>query len=158
ASVAGKWIELLRDIAPRLERAAILFNPDTAPYADYYLSAFEGAARSSGIASMAERVRTGPDLEQAVKRLAEQPQSALVVMPDIYVAQRHNVDLLVSLAARYRLPAIYGYRFYVTAGGLFSYGPDIIDFFRQATVYVDRILRGAKPADLPVQQPTKFEF
>jgi ABC-type uncharacterized transport system substrate-binding protein len=158
SSLAGKWIELLKEVVPRLARAAILFNPDTAPHADYYLSPFEIAARSHDIESVVAPVRSPEEIEDVIKRLSDRPDSGLVVMPDIFTTVQRNLNLIVSLAARYRVPTMYGFQFFVAAGGLFSYGVDIVDLYRRATTYVDRILKGAKPADLPVQLPVKFEL
>jgi putative ABC transport system substrate-binding protein len=157
-SVAGKWIEILKDIAPAVSAAALLYNPDTAPYFTYYLEPFEAAARSSGIEPMATVVRTDDDIERAVARLANRGGAGLVLTPDSFLTTTHSVDLIVSLAARHRVPAIYPYRYFVAAGGLISYGTDNTDLYRRSATYVDRILKGAKPADLPVQLPTKFEM
>jgi putative tryptophan/tyrosine transport system substrate-binding protein len=156
SSMSGKWIEMLKDIIPRVTRAALLFNPETGPYFAYYLQPFEAAARSTAVEPIAAPIHNAADIERVVTSLGEQPDTGLVVMPDI--SMTHNLDLIVSLAARYRLPTIYPYRYMVAAGGLVSYGTDNADLYRRATTYIDRILKGAKPADLPVQLPTKFEL
>jgi putative ABC transport system substrate-binding protein len=155
-SVGGKWIEILKDIVPGVRSAALLFNPDTAPYFDYYLQSFETAARSSAIEPVMAAARTADDIERVIMSLGNQARTGLVVMPD--TSMQRNRDLIVSLAARYRVPTIYSSGYYVTAGGLISYGIDQTDLYRRAATYVDRILKGAKPSDLPVQLPTKFEL
>ena len=157
ASLSGKWIEVLKEIVPGVTRAVLMFNPDTAPVS-YYLQPFEAAARSSAIEPIAAPVHTAADIQPLVASLGDVPKAGLVLMPDIFTGKRSNLDLIVSLAASYRVPTIYPYRFMVAAGGLISYGVDPIDIFRRASTYVDRILKGAKPADLPVQLPTKFEL
>jgi putative ABC transport system substrate-binding protein len=157
ASLSGKWIEVLKDIVPRVARAALIFNPETAPFL-YYLQPFEAAARSYAVEPIAAPVRSAADIERAIAGLGDQLDTGLVVMPDASTGTQHNLDLIISLAARYRVPTIYPYRFMVAAGGLVSYGIDNADLYRRAPAYVDRILKGAKPADLPVQLPTKFEL
>lgn len=142
---------------PGVTHAALIFNPDTAPVS-YYLQPFETAARSSAIEPIAAPVHTAADIERLVASLAATPKAGLVIMPDIFTGIRSNLDLIVSLAASYRVPTIYPYRYMVSVGGLISYGVDPIDIFRRAPAYVDRILKGANPADLPVQLPTKFEL
>jgi putative ABC transport system substrate-binding protein len=158
SSLSGKWIEMLKDIVPRVTRAALIFNPETAPYFAYYLQPFEAAAQSSAVEPMAAPVRTAADIERIVASLGGRPDTGLVVMPDAFTSTQRILDLIVALAARYRVPTIYPARDHVAAGGLVSYGIDTVDLFRQAPTYVDRILKGAKPADLPVQLPTKFEL
>jgi putative ABC transport system substrate-binding protein len=157
-SLGSKWIELLQEIIPRMARAAVIFNPDTAPYWEYYVRPFEAAARSLAIEPVVIRVGAKVEIERAITSLAGVSDSSLVVVPDIFTATKDNLDVIISLAARHRLPAIYPYRFMATAGGLISYGIDGVDLWRRAPIYVDRILKGAKPAELPVQLPTKFEL
>jgi putative ABC transport system substrate-binding protein len=157
SSLSGKWIETLKDIVPGVAHAAFIFNPDTAPVS-YFLQPFEAAARSSSVDPIAAPVRTEADIERLFVRLGGEPQTGLVMMPDIFTATPHNLQLIFTLAARYRVPTIYPYRYMVVAGGLASYGVDPVDLFRRAPTYIDRILRGANPADLPVQLPTKFEM
>ena len=158
SSLGGKWVELLKEVAPRTTHAAIIFNPETAPYAEYYRQPFETAARSFGIKPTAAVVRSAAEIEQALVAVGAQAGGGLVIMPDIFLGRSDNLNLIVSLAARQHLPAIYPYRFMAAAGGLLSYGIDNRDLFGRASTYVDRILKGAKPANLPVQLPTKFEF
>jgi putative ABC transport system substrate-binding protein len=157
-SIGGKWIEILKDIVPGISGAALLYNPDTAPYYDYYRQPFEAAARSSGIEAMSNPVRTAEDIERVVTSLAHRGGAGLAVMPDIFLVEKRNLDLIIALAARHRVPTVYPYGFFVAAGGLISYGNDNADLWRRSATYVDRILKGATPADLPVQQPTKFEL
>jgi ABC-type uncharacterized transport system substrate-binding protein len=157
-SLSGKWIELLLEVAPGLSRAAILFNPETAPHFNYYLRPFEAAARSHAVEPIAASVRTTDDIERVVTNLSEGPVSGLVLMPDIFTSTKRNLEHVISLSARYRLPTIYPYRYMAAAGGLISYGIDNTDLWRRSSIYVDRILKGAKPGDLPVQLPTKFEL
>jgi putative ABC transport system substrate-binding protein len=158
SSLSGKWIEMLKDIVPRVARAALIFNPETAPYFAYYLQPFEVAARTSAVEPVAAPVRTAADIERILASLGGRPDTGLVVMPDAFTSTQRILDLIVALAARHRVPTIYPARDHVAAGGLVSYGIDTVDLFRQAPTYVDRILKGAKPADLPVQLPTKFEL
>jgi putative ABC transport system substrate-binding protein len=157
-SLGGKWIELLKETIPHITRAAVIFNPDTAPYWEYYLRPFETAARSLAVEPAAIRVSSTTDIEHAIASLAAVPDAGLVVMPDIFTATRDRLNLIISLAARHRLPTVYPYRYMAVGGGLISYGIDNTDLWRRTPIYVDRILKGAKPAELPVQLPTKFEM
>jgi putative ABC transport system substrate-binding protein len=156
ASLGGKWIELLKEIMPSLKRAGLMFNPDTATYAHYYTEPFEVAAHSRGVEPVVMPVRNDAEIERAVETLSDRPDTALALMPDIFTGAKRT--LIISLAARHRLPTIYPYRFMAADGGLISYGIDQIDLFRRAAGYVDRVLKGEKPADLPVQLPTRFEL
>jgi putative ABC transport system substrate-binding protein len=158
ASLSGKWIEILKEIVPRITRAALMYNPATAPYIAFYQQPFEAAARLTGIEPIAAPVHTAADIERAFDSLGNRPDSGLVLPPDVFLSTKVNLDLVTSLAARTRLPTIYPYRYMVDAGGMVSYGVDTIGLYRRAPTYVDRILRGTKPADLPVQLPTKFEL
>jgi putative tryptophan/tyrosine transport system substrate-binding protein len=142
--ITGKWLAMLKEIAPHLSRAALVANPKTTPY-DYYLRAAEAIAPSLAIEVVPSPVENAADIERAIESLAGVPNGGLVVPPDA-TASSHR-DLIVALAARYRLPAVYSYRDFVAGGGLMSYGTHFVDLFRQAASYVDRILRGAKPAD-----------
>jgi ABC-type uncharacterized transport system substrate-binding protein len=155
-TIAGKWLELLKEIAPRIVRAAFLFNPATAPFAEYYLSPFKVAAESLAVEAIPAPVRNTAELESVIAAQARVPNSALVAMTDSFLtAHRREIT---SLAARNRLPAVYPYRSFAEAGGLLSYGNDLTDSFRRAATYADRIVKGAKPSDLPVQAPVKFEL
>jgi putative tryptophan/tyrosine transport system substrate-binding protein len=157
ASLSGKWIETLKDIVPNVARVAIIFNPDTAPVS-YFLQPFEAAARSSLVDPIAAPVRNDADIDRLFASLEEGPKTGVVILPDIFLATPHNLELIMSLASHYRVPTVYPYRYMVAGGGLASYGVDPIDLFRRAPTYIDRIFRGANPADLPVQLPTKFEL
>jgi putative ABC transport system substrate-binding protein len=154
-SLGGKWLELLSEIAPGLKRASIMFNPDTSP-ASAYMPSVETAARSLKVVPVIAPVHSDVEIETAITALGREPGGGLVVMPDPFV----NVHraLIILAAARNNVPAVYTLSYFARDGGLLSYGPDPIDIFRSAASYVDRILRGAKPGDLPVQFPTKFEM
>ena len=155
-TMAAKWVELLKEIAPRVNRVAMLFNPATATYADYFLTPFKAAAASFGVAAIAAPVRDMSELESVVAAQAREPNGGLIVMPDSFT-DTHREEI-ISLVARYHLLAVYAYRFFTEHGGLLSYGADLRDNFRRAAYYVDRVLKSEKPADLPVQAPTKFEL
>jgi len=154
-TMAGKWLELLKEIAPRADRVAFLFNPATAPYFEYWLNP-KAAAVSFAVEAIAAPVRDRSELEPVIAEQARTPNGGLVVMPDTFT-DTHRVEI-TSLAARYRLPAVYPYRQFTAVGGLLSYGDDLIDNFRRAPTYVDRILKGEKPSELPVQAPVKFDL
>ena len=154
ASVVGKWLAMLKEIEPRLERVAFVANPKTTPY-DYFLHAAEAAAPALSVKMVSSPVATAANIEQAIESFAGTPNGGLLLPPDGTTILHR--DLLIALAARHKLPAVYAFDFFVVAGGLMSYGIDQDDNFRLAASYVDRILRGDKPADLPVQAPTKFE-
>jgi putative tryptophan/tyrosine transport system substrate-binding protein len=156
ASMAGKWLGLLKEVAPRVARVAFLFNPATAPFAEYYVTPFKAAAASFPVEAIAAPVRDTSELESVVAGQAREPDGGLIVMPEAFM-NVHRAEV-TSLAAHYRLPAVYPRRFFAELGGLLSYGNDQSDNFRRAAGYVDRILKGEKPADLPVQTPTKFEL
>jgi putative ABC transport system substrate-binding protein len=151
--ITGKWIAMLKEIAPQLERAALLANPKTTPY-DYFVRSAEATAQSLAIDLVPSPVEDAADIERVITACAGMPNTGLLVLPS-GTTSLHR-DLVVELAARYRLPSVYPFRFYVTAGGLMSYSSDLIAQSRQAATYVDRILRGANPAELPVQAPTKY--
>jgi len=152
--ISGKWLAMLKEIAPRLTRAALVANPKTTIY-DYFLRAAEAAAPSLMIEIVPNPVGTAGDIERAIESLARVPNAGLLLPPDATTTLHR--DLIIALAARNRLPAVYPFRAFVAAGGLMSYGTEQVEMFRQAASYVDRVLRGAKPADLPVQAPTKYE-
>ena len=155
-TIAGKWLSLLKEIAPRVARVALLFNPVTAPYAEYFLNPLKAAALSFGVEAIAAPVRDTSELESIVAAQAREPNSGLIVTPDSFT-HVHRAEI-TSLAARYGLPAVYPFRQFSEVGGLLSYGNDEHDNFRRAALYVDRILRGARPSELPVQAPVKFEL
>jgi len=154
ASLGGKWLELLSEIAPGLKRAAIMFNPNTAPVS--YMPSLETAARSLKVEPVIRPVHTDVEIEAAIMALGREPGGGLVVMPDVFMVV-HRVPI-ISAAARNNVPAVYSQSDFARDGGLLSYGPDQVDNFPRAATYVDRILRGEKPGDLPVQLPTKFEM
>jgi putative ABC transport system substrate-binding protein len=156
ASLGGKWLALLKEIAPQVSRVAMLFNPATAPQAAYYRGPLEAAAASRDVAAQAAPVRDAAELETTIATLAQDRNAGFIVLPDIFAATHR--EAIIALAARHRVPAVYPYRFFVKAGGLLAYGIDLPDLERRAAVYADRILKGMKPADLPVQLPVKFEL
>jgi putative ABC transport system substrate-binding protein len=153
--LSGKWLELLKQIAPGVTRAAVLRDPAIASGIGQF-AAVQALAPSLGVELSPVDVRDAPEIERAVTAFTRSGNGGLIVTPSP-VANRHR-DLIVTLAARHRLPAVYAWRYFVTAGGLISYGADSIDQYRRAAGYVDRILKGEKPADLPVQAPTKYEL
>jgi putative ABC transport system substrate-binding protein len=155
-TMAGKWLELLKEIAPRVNRVAFLFHPETATYAEVYLKPFKTAAVSFALEAIAAPVHDISELESIVAAQAREPKGGLIAMPDSFL-NAHRTEI-TSLATRYGLPAVYPYRFFTEVGGLLSYGSDQPDNFRRAAIYADRILRGAKPNELPVQIPFKFEL
>jgi putative ABC transport system substrate-binding protein len=153
-TMASKWLELLKEVAPHVNRVALLFNPATAPYAEYYLAPLRVAAASLHVAAIAAPVHGTSELETVIAAQAGEPDSGLIVMPDAFL-NAHRVEI-TSLATRYRIPAVYPYRFFAALGGLIYYGTDLTDNFRRAAIYADRILKGAKPSELPVQAPVTF--
>jgi len=154
-TLGGKWLELLTEIAPGLKRTAIIFNPDTSP-ASTYLRSLETAARSLKVALTTVPVHSDAEIETAITALGSEPGGGLVVMPDMFM-EVHRMPIVLA-AARNNVPAVYFLSSFARDGGLLSYGVDLVDTSRRAATYVDRILRGAKPSDLPVQFPTKFEM
>jgi putative tryptophan/tyrosine transport system substrate-binding protein len=156
-TMAAKWLEVLQEIAPQVRRAVLLFNPQTAPYvAEYYQRPFEAAAPSFGMQAIPVLIRQTVEVEVAISDLAREPGGGLVVPPDNF-SYVHR-ELIFTLAARHRVPAVYPFRFMAREGGLVSYGVDLGETFPRAAEYVDRILKGTRPADLPVQAPTNFEL
>src|SRR6266516_3719046 len=155
-TMSAKWLELLKEIVPQLTRVAVLRNPAPSSASTYILGGLETAARASGIQLTVVDVRSVGEINPAFATFERDSPDGLVVLPDaLFSADRETI---IELAALRRLPAIYYYRYYASSGGLLSYGPSEIDLYQRASSYVDRILRGAKPATLPVQQPTKFEL
>jgi putative ABC transport system substrate-binding protein len=155
-SLGGKWVELLKEIAPQIARVVFLFNPAMATYAEYYLHPFKVAAASIGVEAVVAPVHDVSELESVVTTQAREPNSGLIIMPDAFIIG-HRAEI-TSLAARYRVPAVYWSRFFAEFGGLISYGPNGVDEYRRAASYADRILKGATPSELPVQAPIKFEL
>jgi putative ABC transport system substrate-binding protein len=154
-TTATKWVELLREIAPSVNRIAILVDPGNS-IGDRCVNAAEVAAVSLGVPSTKPRARDGAELEQVISAFAQEPDGGMILPPA--ALQAFPRDLIVKLAARHRLPAVYPRREMVLDGGLMSYGPDVLDMYRRAATYVDRILKGEKPADLPIHASTKFEL
>ena len=154
-AMAGKWLQLLKEIAPRVSRVAVFVQPETTTSAAMW-RAVEGSGPSLSIEVNSAAVHDASEIEHAITTFAAQANGGLIVLPGP-VGTGHR-DLIIALAARHRLPAIYPFRYFAAAGGLISYGPDSFDLFRRTALYVDRILKGEKPGDLPVQNPTKFEF
>jgi len=153
--MVGKWLEMLKEAAPGVARAALMFSPDTSPHYYVYLRSFEAMPRSVAVEVTAAPVRNTAEIEEIAK-LGREPGGGLIVAPDAFTIVHHQ--LFFRLAQQQRVPAVYGFRAYVAQGALMSYGPEPYDLFRRSASYVDRILKGAKPADLPVQQPTKFDL
>jgi putative ABC transport system substrate-binding protein len=156
ATLAGKWLELLSEIAPGLKRAAIMFNPYFPAASSVYIPSFETAARSLKVALITAPVHSDAEIETAITALGREPGGGLVVLPDAFMTE-HRAPIILA-AARNNVPAVYTASYFARNGGLLSYGTDRVDNFRRAASYVDRILRGEKPGDLPVQFPTKFEM
>jgi len=154
-AMAGKWLEILREISPGLTRVAFLLHPEHPAWAGY-ASTIEAAASSLGLTVTAAGARDAVGIERALEAFAREPNGGLMVLPDNFT-QVHR-ELIISLASRYRLPAIYPFRYFPASGGLISYGVDTTDVFRRAAIYIDQILRGANPGELPVQASVKFEL
>jgi putative ABC transport system substrate-binding protein len=155
-SLGGKWLETLKQIAPGIRRVTAIFNPETAPYYGLYLESISAALPALAVESIAAPVHSEADIETVIRKVASEPDSGLFVLPD-----SHNVvhrKRIIELTAKFRLPTIYYFRYFASDGGLLSYGPDEMDLFQRTAGYVDRILKGTSPSDLPVQQPTKFEL
>jgi putative tryptophan/tyrosine transport system substrate-binding protein len=155
-SMGGKWLETLKQVAPRVKRVAMIFNPETAPFSESFVRVIEAAAPAFAVETVSAKVRDRAELESAVVSFANKPEGGLIVLPDLFTTIHR--DTIVALATRNRLPAIYPFRYFAASGGLVSDGIDGSDLFRRSASYVDRILKGEKPADLPVQAPTKFEL
>jgi putative ABC transport system substrate-binding protein len=153
-SLGGKWVELLKEIAPRVARVTLMFNPPTATFVEGYLNPFKVAAASLGVEAIVAPVHDIPEVEFLVSK--SEPDSGLVVIPDAFtITHRAEITLLAN---RYRVPAVYWSRSFAELGGLISYGPYLVDEYRRAASYADRILKGSKPSELPVQAPVKFEL
>src|SRR6516164_914524 len=154
--MVGKWLEMLKEAAADVSHAVLMFNPETSPHYYAYLRSFEAMPRSIAVEVAAAPVRSTTEVEAALAKLGRDPGGGLIIAPDAFTLAHHQ--LFIRLAQQHRLPAVYPLRAYVAQGALMSYGPDGNDNFRRSASYVDRIFKGAKPADLPVQQPTKFEL
>jgi putative tryptophan/tyrosine transport system substrate-binding protein len=155
-SIGSKWLEMLKVVAPQVTRVALIFNPETAPYAGLFRQPVEAAAPAFDVTPMMAAARDAGEIERVVDALARQPGGGLMVLPD--VTTMNHRDLIIALAARHRLPAIYPFRYFAASGGLLSYGTDVADVFRRAASYADRILKGARAGELPVQAPSKLEL
>ena len=155
-SIGSKWLEMLKVVAPHVTRVALVFNPETAPFAGLFWPPVEAAAPSFDVTPILAAARDADEIERVVAGFAREPNGGLMVLPD--VSTMNHRDQIIALAGRHRLPAIYPFRYFAASGGLLSYGTDVADVFRRAASYADRILKGARPGDLPVQAPTKLEL
>jgi putative ABC transport system substrate-binding protein len=155
-TLTSKWLELLMEIVPRTTRVMYLFNPPTAPFAQRFLEPLKGAASSIGVQVVASPVHDAAEIETVIAGFAREPDGGLIVLPSAFTFVHR--DLIIAPAERYRLPAIYAFRHFAERGGLISYGNFPPDAYRQAASYIDQILRGAKPTDLPVQMSVRFEL
>jgi len=155
-TIAGRWVQLLKEIAPHVTHTALLFNPATAPYADIYIRPFKAAATSFSLEAISTPINSLAELESAIAAEARVPNGGIVVIPDGFLNVHRKT--IVSLTAHHKLPAIYAWPFFPEMGGLMSYGSHQRDSFRLAAAYADRILKGEKPADLPVQAPTEYKL
>ena len=155
-AMGSKWLELLKGVAPQVARVAIMYNPQTAPYAGAFLRSIEAASPIFAIQPIAMPIQDSGTIEKSIEAFAREINPGFMVLPD--ATNIVHEKLIVKLAGQHRLPAIYAWRHYVTAGGLMCYAADLPNLWRRAAIYVDRVLKGAKPSDLPVQQPTKFEL
>jgi putative ABC transport system substrate-binding protein len=155
-TIGGKWLDLLKEIAPRLTRVAVMFNPQTAPYTEIYLLPMEAAGKQFGVKPFAAPVHREADIEKVISELGREPDSGLIAMTDGFMTVHRKAT--VELAMRHKVPLMYFISVVPREGGLISYGIDLTNEFQRTASYVDRILRGAKPAELPVQLPTKFEL
>jgi putative ABC transport system substrate-binding protein len=153
--MGGKMLEVLKEVPPQVSRVAVILNLEQPPHVAMW-RAVEAIAQSSGVSLTATDVQDPAEIERSIEAFAREPNGGLIVLPGPITINHREV--VIALAARHRLPAAYPFRFFVTSGGLVSYGADPFDQSRQAAAYVDRILKGEKPEDLPIQQPTKFEF
>jgi putative ABC transport system substrate-binding protein len=155
-AIGGKWMELLKEIAPRTTRVALLSNPETSPQLQFYMPSIKATASSVAVEVSVAPVHAKEEIEAVIAAQARALGGGLIVMPDPFT--NANAEMIVALAARHRVPAIYNDPFHVGLGGLIAYGTDFAELFRQAAEYIDRMLKGAKPGELPIQQPTKYEL
>ncbi len=156
SSIGGKWLQLLKEVDPRISRVGLIYNPQTAPFAGLFLRSVQSAAPLLSVQAVGLQVETAADIETALATFAREGGGSLVAIPDSFTTEHRH--LIIALAARYRLPAVYAISSATRSGGLISYSVDTRDTMRRAAGYIDRILKGAKPADLPVQQPTQFSL
>jgi putative ABC transport system substrate-binding protein len=155
-SMGGKWLQTLKEVAPKVSRVAVLFNPETAPFFASFVRVIEGAASSLAIKPVPTPVREGSAYESAIESFAKEPNGGLIILPDAF--NTTNREQIIASAARHRLPAVYPFRYFAAGGGLISDGVNFQDMYRRAASYVDMILKGANPGELPVQAPTKYEL
>ncbi len=155
-TISGKWLELIKEIAPAVQRVSFIFNPQAGPYAEKFVQSIEPVAPSFGVRLLVSPIRDAAEIDRVMAAVSGEPKGGVIVSPDAFTIA--NRGLITSLAARYRLPAVYAYRSFAVDGGLLSYGHDLNEPWRRAPSYIDKILRGASPADLPIQQPIKFEL
>jgi putative tryptophan/tyrosine transport system substrate-binding protein len=155
-TMAGKWLQILREVAPDIKRTAIIFNPELAPFSDGYVRSFRAGAESLGVDAILAPIHSVDDLERLLIAQTREPGGSIIIMPDAFTVP--NRSMIIDFSVRHRLPSIYPYRVFALDGGLISYGPDIDDLYRRAATYADRLLRGANPASLPVQQPNRLEL
>jgi putative ABC transport system substrate-binding protein len=155
-ALGAKWLELIKEISPELGRISFIFNPEAGPFAEKFVQSIEPLAHSLGVRLTVTPTRDAGEIDRALVEASGEPKGGLIVSPDAFT--NANRGLIISLAARYRLPAIYAFRFLAVDGGLLSYGHEFNEAWRRAPTYVDKILKGANPADLPIEQPTKFEL
>jgi putative ABC transport system substrate-binding protein len=155
-SMGGKWLGLLKEISPKVAHVAVLYHPHTSPYAASFLEPLQAGAAASSVQVQPAEIKDASDVERVIAALPTNSNCGLVIIPSVFMTGHR--DLIVAAAARHAVPAIYPFRFFATAGGLIAYGADGVDLHSRAASYVDRILKGAKPAELPVQQPTKYEL
>jgi putative tryptophan/tyrosine transport system substrate-binding protein len=156
SEIVGKWISLLADVKPNLARVALMFNPDSVPYFDVYLRSFKASPQQTSVEIEAVHVRNAAEVESAIAKLGREPGSALIAASDAFILTVR--ETILKAANQYRVPFISPYRQFVLEGGLMSYGPDTTDIFRRSASYVDRILKGEAPGNLPAQSPVKFEL
>jgi putative ABC transport system substrate-binding protein len=156
ASLGGKWLGLLKEVAPAVKRVAILFNPTTAPYFNFFVPEMESAAVALGMVASRMPVQSTLEIDRAIGDFAREPNGGLSNVPDGFLTEHR--ERIVALAEQYRLPSAFGGDYWARSGALLSYGPELLEVYRGAASYVDRILRGAKPADLPVQAPVKYRL
>jgi len=155
-AIGGKWMELLKEIAPRTTRVALVSNPATGPQLQFYMPSIKATASSIAVEVSVAPVHAKEEIEGVIAAQARAPGGGLIVMPDAFT--NTNAEMIIALAVRYRVPTIFNDPIYAELGGLIAYGTDFPELFRQAAEYIDQVLKGAKPGQLPIQQPTKYEL